>query len=125
MIRLTKPEVYSEQGESTCLFWQRLFDQQNIHRPDRCVVLILLVINLFSSVMSLSKVCNSNLCDWAAVLSSWCFHFDVTDLAICPKIDLDYSADSPSTADGIVVIHDYDVIDFYVSPFCMPRLPGY
>ena len=107
---------------------QRLFDQRNIlppPPPDKGVVLILLAVNLFAQVVSLSRVFNSNLRDWAALLSGWCFHFDVTDPAICPRIDLDHSADSPSTADGIVVTHNYDVIDFYVSPFCMPRLPSY
>ena len=68
---------------------------------------------------------NSNLRDRATVLSGWCFHFDVTDSAICPGIHLDYSADGPSTADGIVVSYDYEIIDFYVPLFCMPRLPGY
>ena len=78
-----------------------------------------------SSVVSLSSVYCSNLCDWAAVLSGWCFHFDVADQAICPGIHLENSADSLSTADGIVVSHDYKVIDLYVAPFGMPRLPGY
>lgn len=45
------------------------------------------------------------------------------DLAFCPRIHLDYSADGPFTANSIVFCHDYNIINFYFAFLCaMPSL---